>query len=707
MNDDRGDLYEQCWRVGRASRLGVLVDGSNYFAALREAMLAARRSIFVVGWDIDSRTLLVGENTEPDDGMPAKLGEFLAELVSRNEDLEIRLLLWDYSMIYAAEREVLPTVALGWRTPARIEFCLDDELPIGASHHHKLVVVDDCIAFIGGLDLTIRRWDTPAHRPSDERRIDPDGEPYEPFHDIQAVVDGTPAAAIAEFCRDRWEQAARETMGEVQHTADPWPESVEPLLTDVDIGIARTLAAYGNRAEAREIEAVYLEAIGAAQRVIYIENQYLTAEAVAAALIDRLKNNRQLEVLCLCPRAPGGWLEAKTMGSGRERFMARLDDAGLKDRVSFLEPVVGSKNDETPVKVHAKLMIVDDRFCTLGSANLNNRSMGFDTECNLVIQATDDNQRTALWRLRSCLLAEHCGTSTDDIDAALEAGGNLADRLLEITGKGRRLSRIQYRQELDDEFARSISDIADPEAPFEIEKVLGDGFGGRVESPLRRRIAGIVGGLAVVGAAIAAWRFTPLAGWLDAGRIAAVLEGSTSDPTTALLLLGIFVAGGFLLFPVTVLIAASALLLGPWSGLLTATAGVLLSAAITFLAGERMNALTRRFVPVSMRAKLRSLVEQRGIMAVAIVRNVPIAPFTVVNLLAAQTGIGLLPFLIGTLLGMLPGIAVLTYLGDRLRAILENPSAGSIALLVAAIVVWIGVALLLQKVANRYRETPD
>src|SRR3546814_19533002 len=77
-------------------------------------------------------------------------------------------------------------------------------LPVGAAHHQKLVVVDDAIAVIGGLDLTIRRWDTSDHAADQPLRTDPAGQPYTPFHDLQLMLDGAAATALAEVARGRW-----------------------------------------------------------------------------------------------------------------------------------------------------------------------------------------------------------------------------------------------------------------------------------------------------------------------------------------------------------------------------------------------------------------------------------------------------------------------------------------------------------------------
>ncbi len=698
-----GSLYELCWQHGKASRLGVLVDGSNYFAALREALLKARRSIYILGWDIDSRTRLVGEDIPPADGAPELLRDFLAELVRRNRRLQVKLLLWDWSMLLAAERELLPQVSLGWQTPRRVDICLDGELPFGASHHHKLVVVDDRLAFIGGLDLTIRRWDTPAHEPDNEQRVDPDGQPYPPFHDLHAVVDGAPAQAIASFCRPRWEQAAGEHLEPADLDTDPWPGCVTPQFTDLDTGVARTVARYCGEGEIREIEAVYVAAIRAAERFIYIENQYVTAGVVAEALIERLHDNPRLQVLFVCPRAPGGWLEASTMGASRERIMARIAEAGVDDRVRFVEPVVKAGDDEQAVMVHAKLMIVDDCVLLMGSANLNNRSLGFDTECNLVLDCAAPVHRQAARELRARLLAEHTGAAPEQVDALLENDGDCLDALQALGDGRRRLSPIERDPSIDTELLGPLTAVADPEAPLDPQTLLGDSFGGRSVSVLRQRAVRIAGALLLLGALLATWRYTPLSALVDAEFIAERLADTRNDTRTTLLMLGLFVGGGLVFFPVTVLIAAAAIVLGPTLGFATALAGTLLSATVSFLAGLQLEGVLRSLIPGAVRRKIRSAMKDNGIMAVAVMRNVPVAPFTAVNLLAGQTGIRLPGFLLGTLLGMAPGIAMLCIMGDRVRAILTDPTPGNVAWLVTAVVAWVAVIFLLQKLANRFK----
>src|SRR3954471_11850974 len=191
------------WRVEKARRAAVLVDGAAFFAAVRESFLKARHSIFVVGWDIDSRTKLAG-NADPTDGLPTTFADFLTGLVKARPELSIHLLLWDYSLLYAHEREPLPRLSLQWQMPPQVSLCLDSTVPFGCSQHQKIVVVDDALAFSGGLDLTIRRWDTQRHSAENHQRVDPSGHAYRPFHDVQMMVDGPAAEALALLARQRW-----------------------------------------------------------------------------------------------------------------------------------------------------------------------------------------------------------------------------------------------------------------------------------------------------------------------------------------------------------------------------------------------------------------------------------------------------------------------------------------------------------------------
>jgi len=695
---------DTCWRKEKADRVAVVVDGASYFAALRSSILKAKRSIFIVGWDIDSRVRLIGEGGARDDGAPEELKALLTYAAERRPELSVHVLLWDYSILYALDREPLPSLNLDWTTPRQIEVCLDDVLPLGACHHQKIVVVDDAVAFCGGLDLAVGRWDTPEHRPRHPVRTDPDGDPCPPFHDLMMVVDGSAAAALAELVRGRWLDAACRQALPFEPTGDPWPETVRPELTDIEIGIARTVPAMSGRPGIHEIKSLYCRAVAAAERFIYLENQYLTADCVAEALVRRMTENPQLQVIVVGPKQPAGWLEARSMGAGRVRFVRRLEQAGVIDRFRLLYPVVVEGGDETPVMVHAKVLTVDDGLLMIGSANLNNRSMGTDTECNLAVEAATEAESEAIAGLRDRLLAEHLDVTPEAVKACFAEQPSPLDALDHLIGEGRRLAVIEDHAPWDDEMAHTLREVADPEHPIDHEDLVGDMFEPEPDRLPRKHIVKFgLAAVVLVGLPLS-WQVSPLAEWADPARLEPLVDGFARSAWAPLIALVAYVTGGLLMFPVTVLIALTAMAFGPLTGFLYAATGSAVSAAVAYqigaIAGRRG---LRRLVGRRLNKVSRAL-GKRGIFSVVALRLVPMAPFTVINLISGASHIRFGDYMLGTLVGMAPGIAVMTAFGDRLRHVLQNPSVANLGLLVVIIAVWIALSVTLQVWLSRRRK---
>lgn len=168
-----------CWRINHAQRASFIIDGEDYFRTVRQAMKQAQHSIFIIGWDIHSELQLLRDDS--DDGYPKQLGPLLNQLAAEKQSLNIYILNWDFAMIYVIEREFFPHYKLRWKSHKRVHFCLDGNHPVGASQHQKLVVVDDQLAFVGGMDLSQWRWDTSQHKIDEPRRRDPKGKAYPRF----------------------------------------------------------------------------------------------------------------------------------------------------------------------------------------------------------------------------------------------------------------------------------------------------------------------------------------------------------------------------------------------------------------------------------------------------------------------------------------------------------------------------------------------
>jgi phosphatidylserine/phosphatidylglycerophosphate/cardiolipin synthase-like enzyme/uncharacterized membrane protein YdjX (TVP38/TMEM64 family) len=694
--------HRNIWRLERAHRAAVLIDAGRYFGALREALIQARSNVFIVGWDLDSRTRLVGESGVPGDGYPETFIAFLTALVNERPSLTVYLLVWDYSVLYALEREPFPTLSLGWRAPRRIRYCLDDDLPAGASHHQKLVVVDDAVAFCGGLDVTIRRWDTREHRLDDPRRVDPSGSPYPPFHDVQAVVDGDAATALAELSRERWLRAGCSDAPPLQPTGDPWPQHVAPDFRAAEIGIARTLPASEEGDEVREIEALFLDAIDQAERMIYIENQFLTATRIAERLARRLAERPALETVVIMPKAHHSWLETQLMATGRSRFMRVLAEAGVLDRVAVLCPHVRNGATDVDVMVHSKLMVVDDVLLHVGSANLNNRSIGLDTECDLAIEARSEDERQAVARLRNRLLGHHCGLDTEEVAAALARTGSMIKTALTLKRGGHYLAPVDH-DSIPVPAPSAFESLADPDCPISAPPLLEKLVGERPKARQLRRLAKLIAAGAVIIALMLAWRFTPLASFARPDTLRQWLAAIPDAPAAPLLVIAVFVGGGLIVFPVLVLIAATAAAFGPWLGFAYAFAGAIASAIVTYAIGA---AIGRDALETVFRGRLdrvRRAVVERGVFAIAAIRLVPIAPFTLVNMVAGASEVRFADYLIGTIIGMAPGITTMSALGYQIWTIVMHPTLVNVVIFVLAVIGWLGVTLGAQALILRRR----
>lgn len=415
-----------CWRVERAARFAPIVDAAAYFAHLRCALLRARHAVLFIGWEFDTRIKLDPDHPLP--GLPEELGPFLSELGRRRPELSIRVLQWNLGVLGTLARGTTPLYLLNWMRARGFKFRLDNAHPPGASHHQKIVVIDDALAFCGGIDMTDDRWDTRDHADQDMRRVRPSGRAYAPFHDAAVAVDGAAAAALGVLARERWHRATGERVAPPRPpTHDPWPDGLRPLLRDMQVGIARTAPSFRGRPNVQEIEQLYLAAIAAARHTIYIESQYFAARCIAEAMASRLREPDGPEIVVINPERAMGWLEEAAMGRGRGRVLAHIRGADRFGRFRIYRPVTAAGQ---PIYVHAKVLIIDDCLLKIGSSNLNNRSMGLDTECDLAVEAmpghaTDRSVAAEILGLRDALLGEHLGIPPDDIARTLARTGSL------------------------------------------------------------------------------------------------------------------------------------------------------------------------------------------------------------------------------------------------------------------------------------------
>jgi len=699
-----------CWKRTHADRATPLIDAANYFSVLVDALRLAESRIFIVGWDVHGLVRLTRPATGHAETFTGSEGvslrDLLLELATDKPSLEIKILLWDFTVLYAADRLPFPKAVLDWSLPENVALALDNRVPFGASHHQKIVVVDDKLAFVGGIDLTEERWDTCLHTANDERRVTARGQPYGPFHDVQLALDGEAAATLGAVCRQRWESCTTRSLEPVAAESAPWPEALDVTWRDIEVGIARTAPAFNEQEGIAEVLQLYLDSIHAAEEYIYIENQYLTADAICDALADRLKEPNGPEIVLVTQWSTQSWLEKKTMGVRRERFLARLAKADRHGRARIFAPRAPGI-DMSDYNLHSKVAIVDDRIVRIGSANLNNRSMGFDTECDAVLVCRSSADRQAAREFRDSLIAEHVGTEPENVTAAIDKLGSLIGAIDSLNGNERMLRALPIHKSTASA-SEVLAEVADTRRPLSTAEWLDrlkPSWETSVDEQSSRWAlkAGLLGVFILLLAAT--WRYTDVGALAEPAIVQRWLGSLPSSTTGVLIGILVFVVGGLFVVPVTALIIATAFAFGLWPGVITSVLGTYASAAVTFAIGRTIGAKAFRRWNSARAQMVKQRLARNGIIAVAVLRVVPIAPFTVVNAIAGASTIRFRDFALGTILGMTPGTALLVAMGGQLNAALRDPTAQQLYLFIAISILWLGVGLLLQRIINRIERT--
>jgi phosphatidylserine/phosphatidylglycerophosphate/cardiolipin synthase-like enzyme len=427
------------WALGEpAPRMGcaldVLVDGQEAMAAIAEAIAGARKFVHVAGWHFAADFELVRGEAR------CVLGALLAEAAER---VDVRMLAWagaPVPVFHPSRAEVRDGVArLVRQTKIRCE--LDPREHPFHCHHEKTLVIDGEVAFVGGIDMTNfggDRNDSSAH-PA-RRRLG--------WHDVGTRLRGPAVADVGAHFALRWHELTGETVPQPPPPAPCGEHTVQVVRT-----VAEDMYQSLPRGDFRILES-YVRALRAAQEFIYLENQFLWAPEIVHLLADKLRDppRDSFRIVVVLPaKANNGQDDTR----GQLSCLVAADDGAGRLLAATLRSRTGSRDD--PLYVHAKVGIVDDRWLTIGSANLNAHSLFNDTEMNV---CTDHPALVRGTRMR--LWAEHLeidpeaiqdrpvATVVDELwhPIASEqlrrraAGEAPTHRLLELPGISRRSRRL-------------------------------------------------------------------------------------------------------------------------------------------------------------------------------------------------------------------------------------------------------------------------
>lgn len=462
---------DTAWRANRADALAFLVDGADYFAAVKQSLLNARRTIWLLAWTFDALTRLQPDRIERS-GHPEtadRLGLLLRRAAALNPALDIRILCWNMPPVISASQAFAPQQAAAFFMGSKVKYRLDSSLPMSACHHQKVLIVDGKLAFVSGGDLSVDRWDTCEHGDGDPRRRLPNMHRYPARHDVAAMMEGPIARDCGQLFADRWERSGG---GKLDVPApdyseeSPWPKGFTPDLLGQTVALARTQPKWEDAPTVNEGLRMHLATIAAAKKTLYLENQYLTAPTIVEALCRRLAEPDGPEIVTIGPAASPSFFDQMTMDSARAAAIDRLEKADVHNR--FRAYSARTRADK-PIIVHSKVTIGDDDFLRIGSANLNNRSAGLDTEVDMAIEAepgeAGDDTRETIATFRNLLIGHYVDRNLLEVEAALRQAGSIAGAIALLDHQPPRLRPVKYRPLGPIERFVSSWSLGDPTTP--------------------------------------------------------------------------------------------------------------------------------------------------------------------------------------------------------------------------------------------------
>ncbi len=441
MKTDRNSAFRRgVWRTGTVGRWELIWDAEPHFDRVSQLWEQARQSIVVVGWQLDSRLrlrkpLANGLTPALDLSHTETLREKVLRLCDDRPELRFYLLLWDHPMFYVPQREWLQT-RIWEEIHPRVHLVFDHRHPLGASHHEKIVIVDGHTALVGSVDLCGDRWDSTRHLPHDPARsLDHLSETHGPYHELGIELSGQTCNDLLEHVGTRWRALSSIDFPE----PGPAPAGGTPVL------LSRTHSE-PEASITREVEFLFEFLILQTRRRLWLEGQYFWSEKVAGSLLALMRRHcssraGMLEITLIL--ADSSLLRGLSSRMIRKQLslVARLQSFAERhpDRLRFkvLRPYSGAR----PVYVHSKILVVDDRWLSIGSANFSDRALRLDSEIMVTVDASRVSAEADHSRIASLFdqLLEHWRhpVSLTPLDACLELellthSAPLWDRLLAL-----------------------------------------------------------------------------------------------------------------------------------------------------------------------------------------------------------------------------------------------------------------------------------
>jgi len=383
--------WEEIWEAG------------PYYERISEVLEKAKNYAFFVGWQIDSR-LRLGSET---------LKQKVLRICETKPNFHFYFLVWDHAYFYILEREAWQGRIWDEIHP-HVHFVFDSRHSFGGSHHEKVCVIDGQIAFCGGIDLCDDRWDTAEHLYSDKRRsLTLLKEEHGPYHDVAVQVSGPVVQAIESHIESRWRLLSSIPTPEKNKTRPPFAQ-------DHSVYLSRTLSQVDPSPTAlvREVEFLFRDLIQSAQKNIVLEGQYYWSREVNALLIKKMRERAGsgFKIVMILAEMSRFKTLVKLMSAHEASLLAELMDVARStgtDLIAGYPYATRAGFKPKPIYVHSKVLVIDDRYLSIGSANFAARALRLDTEVNLTLEARSPFEKAHIKRVSRQIL-NHWGIEPPD-----------------------------------------------------------------------------------------------------------------------------------------------------------------------------------------------------------------------------------------------------------------------------------------------------
>ncbi|MFW5693835.1 MAG: VTT domain-containing protein [Alkalispirochaeta sp.] len=682
-----------------ATQLSLLTSSAEYFAAVQYGIHHAARRILIVGWSIDDRIRLVRD--APDQS----LGELLVNRARENRNLHIQIRIWEAPAVFGADQHITTWFETQCAELENLDLVRVPAASAFAARHEKYIIIDDRVAWLGGIDLSHNRWDMADHRVDNPHRANPDGERYVPYHDTHLMFSGPAVRALFRVAvldgliQDDWKPAA----------ATPWPPDRFVDLHDQELFLSCTRSyPDGSHEDERQILHLYRDLVHAAEERIFIENQYFSSNEITEAVMSRLQEPQGPEVIVIMSRELPDTLGRMTMGVNSTLHLARLIEHDRYRRLGIFYPV-SADDGATNVKVHSKTMVVDGKLFTLGSANISRRSFSLDSELNATVQGGESSGETAGSVLEDRLLAQHTGLSVEAWRVEVQrCGGSRLAAIHERISQWDGLidGRDHVIADAPRHVPQEILDRFDMDQPPPQETVFQRTIRSNpweIITRTKRVWASVLGAIAVIGLLFYAAQID-----FDIQEILQrIADINSRYPIVGVLLtIASFWLTMLVFVTIVVPIVFFSALHGPVLGMVYSTVGIFSGAFIFYAIGRALHTASwpDRYHAVRLAKEQLARIKPYGLWAVAISRMVPSGPFLVVNLVTGLLGFSPVQFFAGSAVGLLPGIVAFSVFGEVVRNVFTDPSIMSTIWFVVFVVAYSGAVrallLMVQRIAS-------